>query len=125
MGTLAMTSRLALLVSFVLAAPATAHAADAVARVDFARDVKPILEASCTKCHGPDKQWGQLRLDARIPAMKGGLTGLAIVPGKSAESLLYQLLVSTDDEQRMPRKAGPLPKAQRLPCRKSPPNTGD
>src|SRR3569832_2278314 len=46
------------------AAPALAlsvHAADAV---DFTKDVKPVLELNCVKCHGPEQQKGKLRMDS-------------------------------------------------------------
>ena len=58
--------------------------------VDFKRDIKPILDESCVSCHGPQKQKGALRLDAREAAMKGGTTGVSIVPGKGNASLLVQ-----------------------------------
>jgi len=78
--------------------------------VDFVRDVRPILRDHCLSCHSAAKKKGQLRLDARSAALKGGMAGKAIVPGKSAESPLYQLLVDADDDARMPQKAPPLPK---------------
>src|SRR5262245_38991652 len=77
----------------------------APAKVDFVRDVQPIFKASCLKCHGDDKPKGQFRLDSRLHALKGGVAGKAIVPGKGAESLLIKLLLEPDPEERMPRKA--------------------
>ncbi|HLF95427.1 MAG TPA: DUF1549 domain-containing protein, partial [Planctomycetota bacterium] len=78
--------------------------------VDFVRDVEPVLRASCVKCHGPEKPKAQLRLDSKPHALKGGVGGAAILPGKGAESPLVKLLLSADPEERMPRKAEPLPK---------------
>src|SRR5437870_6204430 len=78
--------------------------------VDFARDVEPILKASCLKCHGAEKPKGQLRLDSKPHAMKGGISGAVIVPGKGAESPLVKLLLLEDPDERMPRKAEPLSK---------------
>src|SRR5262245_31193326 len=78
--------------------------------VDFVRDIRPILRDHCLSCHSAAKRKGQLRLDARSAALKGGLTGKSIVPGKAAESPLYKLLVDADDDARMPQKAPPLPK---------------
>ena len=40
--------------------------------VDFTRDIKPIFDASCVSCHGPQKQKGGLRLDLKDAAMQGG-----------------------------------------------------
>src|SRR5687768_7332508 len=33
--------------------------------VDFIKDIRPIFEANCYKCHGPDKQKGEFRLDVK------------------------------------------------------------
>ena len=81
-------------------------------KVDFVRDVQPLFRASCVKCHGPEKPKAQFRLDSRSFAMKGGVGGKAILPGKGADSLLIKLLLATDPDERMPRKAAPLSKAQ-------------
>ncbi len=80
--------------------------------VDFARDIQPLLKAHCISCHGPAKARGQLRLDSKALAFKGGITGKAIVPGKSGESPLVALLLNSDPDLRMPQKAAPLPAAQ-------------
>ncbi len=69
-------------------------------KADFARDVGPILQANCHKCHGEARQKGDLRLDLREAALAGGISGKAIVPGDSVGSLLIQRITSEDD--RMP-----------------------
>jgi mono/diheme cytochrome c family protein len=84
----------------------------AAPRIDFVRDVQPIFKASCLKCHGAEKPKGQFRLDSRLHSLKGGVAGKAILPGKGSESLLIRLLLEKDPEERMPRKADSLPKAQ-------------
>ena len=66
-------------------------------KVDFQRDIRPILSNNCFKCHGPDVQKAHLRLDSRERATKDE----AIVPGKPEVSLLIQR-VSADDKKRMP-----------------------
>jgi hypothetical protein len=81
-------------------------------KIDFVRDVQPVFKASCLKCHGAEKPKGQFRLDSRLHAMKGGVSGKAIAPGQGKESLLVKLLVEADEELRMPQKAPPLPAAQ-------------
>ncbi len=75
-------------------------------RVDFARDVQPILTASCQGCHGPKAQMGQLRLDAKASASR------TFKAGQSAESSLYQRVAGTSDQARMPMGAKPLPPEQ-------------
>jgi mono/diheme cytochrome c family protein len=68
----------------------------------FERDIRPILAARCLSCHGEKKQSGGLRLDAKALAMRGGLSGPAITPGKAEESLLYRRIASQNDDERMP-----------------------
>ena len=73
--------------------------------VDFARDVAPIFRTHCHKCHGPDKQKSNLRLDLRSAAMKGGGEGPVILPGKASESRLLKLVrLPQGDNNRMPPK---------------------
>src|SRR6266568_6248037 len=55
-------------------------------RIDFGRDIQPIFEASCFKCHGPEKPKSHFRLDNRAAALKGGENGVDILPGQSARS---------------------------------------
>jgi cytochrome c553 len=76
--------------------------------LDFARDVQPILAKHCVSCHGPDKQRGGLRLDRSTDALKGGDSGTAIVPGKSADSLLLKKILLEDASERMPPNRDPL-----------------
>jgi WD40 repeat protein len=55
----------------------------------FAKDVAPILAANCAGCHAGNVALGTLDLDTFAGIQKGGHSGPVIVPGKSAESLLY------------------------------------
>jgi hypothetical protein len=94
----------------VLASLFTASAAPAP---DFSRDVLPLLEQHCFKCHGPEKQKGGLRLDIKEGAFKTGESGeRAIVPGRASESRLIKLVASNDDAERMPSKGESLSAAQ-------------
>jgi len=65
--------------------------------VRFERDIQPIFKAHCLRCHGAEKPKGHLRLDSRLLAMKGGVSGKVIVPGRSRESLLVRLLLEDDE----------------------------
>ncbi|HEX5082544.1 MAG TPA: PSD1 and planctomycete cytochrome C domain-containing protein, partial [Blastocatellia bacterium] len=80
--------------------------------IDFARDIQPIFEAACYKCHGPKSARGQLRLDGRTPALKGGVSGAAIIPGDAKKSLLLRRILGEDGEARMPMGGDPLDAAQ-------------
>jgi WD40 repeat protein len=76
------------------------------------KDVRPILRKHCTVCHSaknlkePDVSGG-LAVDSYESLLKGSSHGV-IRPAKSADSLLVQLLLTDDDEKRMPRGAAPL-----------------
>jgi uncharacterized protein DUF1553/uncharacterized protein DUF1549/cytochrome c len=74
----------------------------ATAAPDFGREVRPLLEQHCLKCHGPEKQKGGLRFDTKEGAFKTGESGeKAIVPGHAG-----------DDDERMPSKGEPLSATQ-------------
>ena len=76
-------------------------------QVDFKRDVKPILQANCYSCHGPSQQQSGLRLDIKVPALRGGDSGVVIVPGNSAQSKLLRRLMGSELGLQMP-PTGPL-----------------
>ena len=69
-------------------------------RIEFNRDIRPILSENCFYCHGPDAQHRQadLRLDRSEEAIKAA----AILPGKASESTLIQRIVSDDADLLMP-----------------------
>ena len=79
--------------------------------VDFARDIRPILEANCNQCHGADQSMNGLRLDTREAALKGGQSGPAILPGDGSSSLLYRKIVGDAPGSPMPL-TGSLPRDQ-------------
>ena len=83
-----------------------------VCAADFNRDIRPLLQKHCVECHGEKKQKGELRLDAKVHAFKGGHDGPAIVAGNVDASPLFQRITSTDDDERMPPEGEPLSAAQ-------------
>lgn len=89
----------------------------AQAKIEFNRDVRPILSDTCFHCHGPDvaERKGKLRLDIREEALKPAKSGsLAIVPGKPDESELIARVFTSDEDDLMPptKLHKPLSKAQ-------------
>jgi hypothetical protein len=76
-------------------------------KIDFAKDVRPILATACLSCHGPDKQRGGLRLDDGTAALRGGNGGAVIKPGDATGSRLLALVAGLDPEGRMPPKEKP------------------
>jgi len=91
--------RLLLLTAGLLFAPGPLRAAD---RVDYRRDVRPILVEKCYACHGAWKQKGKLRVETVALLRKGGRGGPAVVPGKPDESPILAHMTGADDYALMP-----------------------
>lgn len=70
-------------------------------KVDFARDVQPLLKERCVGCHGPSQQMNGYRLDRRSTAL-GGVVRANIVPGSSESSRLYRKLIGSQFGPQMP-----------------------
>ena len=77
-------------------------------QVSFGKEIRPILEASCTKCHGRGRSKGDFRLDTRETLLKGGESGSAVISGKSEQSYLIELVSGLDPDNVMPRKGKKL-----------------
>ncbi len=71
-------------------------------QVDFARDVQPIFERSCSRCHGATQQSGQLRLDSKESVLHGGASHSVVKPSNVENSVLYQRVAGIGSEARMP-----------------------
>src|SRR5437588_10505017 len=85
----------------------------AEAKVDFVKDIQPILQQTCVKCHGPEKQKGKLRLDSKEAAAKGGKDGAIITVGDAEKSELYKrIILPKGNDDVMPNEGEPLTKAQ-------------
>jgi len=77
-----------------------------VQKIDFARQIKPILERSCVGCHSGDMPKGQFRVESREAFLKGGATGEAnLVPGHSEASLVLDYVSDKVPDLEMPPKA--------------------
>jgi len=66
-------------------------------KVDFVKQIKPIIENHCVSCHGPENEEA-FRIDVRDDAL------YYIEAGDAEESQMYQVLVSDDEEELMPPK---------------------
>ncbi len=80
----------------------------ATGTVDFKRDIQPIVEKSCVKCHGRGRDKGGFVFETRETLLKGGDTGPAVIEGNSAESLLIELVSGLDPDNVMPAKGTKL-----------------
>ncbi len=93
------------LAQVLLAGMACLPGAWAAAKVDFNRDVRPLLSDNCFACHGPDtqKMKGGLRLDRREAALQPAKSGkVALVPGRPDESELVKRIFTADEDDLMP-----------------------
>jgi mono/diheme cytochrome c family protein len=84
------------------------HRAAAQAQIDFKRDIEPIFAQACYQCHGAKRALGQLRLDVKSLAMKGGISGPSIIPRDSKASRLMQRILGEGDAVQMPMGGDPL-----------------
>lgn len=84
--------------------PAAVRAQTPPARVEFARDVQPLLRANCVGCHGPALQSGNFRIDRRRDVMPNrvGANGARIVPGNSAASRVFARISGPGAGVQMP-----------------------
>jgi mono/diheme cytochrome c family protein len=90
--------------ALLLAASSPAFPADG--KIDFNRDIRPLISNACIACHGPDEKErkAKLRLDTPDGASRdlGGYA--AMVPGKPDESELLLRLITDDEDEVMPPK---------------------
>ena len=80
--------------------PVSLHAAE---KLQFNRDIRPILSDKCFHCHGfdPKTREADLRLDERDPAIEAK----AILPGKADASAIIERILATDDDHMPPAKS--------------------
>ncbi|MCH2584567.1 MAG: hypothetical protein MK138_07355, partial [Planctomycetes bacterium] len=71
----------------------------------FEKEVQPVLENRCYKCHGDGKKAkGSLRLNSRANVLRGGVVGPAVSLENLDKSLVLQMISYKDDEHQMPPK---------------------
>lgn len=72
--------------------------------VDFQKEIAPLFEATCIKCHGKGREKGGFSIETRASFLKGGDTGKAAELGHSKESLIVEMVAGIDPENVMPKK---------------------
>ncbi len=102
---------LTLLAAGVVFAPAQ-RAAKNAKKIDFNKDVRPILSENCFKCHGPDAKFvkGDLRLSDEKDAKKDRDGEFAILPGKAKDSLIIKRALTKEKFAQMPPPDSGLPR---------------
>jgi len=99
-----LTLRVSMAVTLILLPGLSPAMAQTLDHVEFNRDIRPILSATCFQCHGPDQnaRQAELRLDIRDEAIADRDGSAPIVPGNAAQSMMYQRITAADGEERMP-----------------------
>src|SRR5690349_8920964 len=105
---LALIASWSLCVRSAFAEPAADLPPPASHKIDFVKEIQPLLAERCYSCHGPEKQKSDLRWDSRTSAFKTGEHGPIIVPGNSATSRVIKLVAGLDPDTIMPPKGDPL-----------------
>jgi hypothetical protein len=72
--------------------------------VTYEKDIRPLFEASCIRCHGSEKPKAGLRLGTLEGVLKGSKDEVVVKPGHSAESLLVVAVARIDEDTAMPPK---------------------
>lgn len=81
--------------------------------VDFAAQIKPLLESRCINCHHSSALFGELNLESHALATKPRAAGPVIVAGKPDESRLYLVLTLPEgDRKAMPPTGHRIPKEE-------------
>ncbi len=68
----------------------------------FAKDIKPLFEKSCFKCHGAEKQKGKLRVDSLEATLKGSENGEILTKGDGKKGSLIVSLARLEEDSAMP-----------------------
>jgi len=76
--------------------------------VDFVHEVSPILKKHCADCHMGDKHKGGFAMNTREELMRENDDGLVLELGNSKDSLMMHLILSEDEDERMPPKGDGL-----------------
>ncbi len=95
----------------LLLAPALWAAPSAEQIEFFEQKIRPVLADQCYKCHGPEKQKAELRVDSRGALLKGADSGVVLVPGEPEKGTLIKS-IRHETENHMPAKSGKMPDAQ-------------
>lgn len=96
--------RFALLLSAFLCITQAGYAVD----VSFDKDVLPIMQAKCFRCHNQQRAEGSLRLDLKASVLQGGDSGPALIASNAEDSLILHRIQASDASIRMPLDAARL-----------------
>ena len=97
-------ARRTLMVATLLAGLLSPAVADDGNRIDFNRDIRPILSDNCYPCHGPDanQRKAGLRLDTEEGAFRNEDGVRPFVAGEPSGSEAYRRITTGDPDDHMP-----------------------
>ena len=72
--------------------------------IDFAKQIRPILQMHCAKCHTGETRKGGFSLNSRKTILDGSESDTVVVIGNSAKSALIHRVADADPDSRMPPK---------------------
>lgn len=104
LGALAVLSALLLAFGHWSGRAQATHPQTDTQRINYVRDVKPLLTERCSACHANGTRLGGLDLTTRDSLLKGGQSGASVVPGKSRDSLLIKLVSGVEPARLMPAR---------------------
>src|SRR5258708_31306633 len=128
-----MKNKSALMFASMAAAAASALAAPDLSKlpaastkegITYAKDIHPLFEASCLRCHGAERPKAGLHLDTLEGVLKGSKDGTVIEPGKSEKSQLVVAVARIDPHTAMPPMQRGGPRGGQGPQGGPPPNAG-
>lgn len=68
----------------------------------FDKDIKPLFEASCAKCHGTERPKGKFSVVTKDAVLKEGENGKNVIAGDSAKSPLVHYIADLEADMEMP-----------------------
>ncbi len=105
----------------LLGSTSWAQSIESAAAINFAAEIRPLLEQHCLACHSRSEPEGGLDLSTAEAARRGGDSGPSLVPYRPQESPLYtSTIADADSDELMPPASsnGPLPIAAREKLRR-------
>ena len=86
--------------------------ADETKPIDFSHEIVPLLKKHCVKCHAGESKKGGFSFNTRADLLAGSENGPVVEIGKASDSRLIQVVVSDDENERMPPEGERMTKAE-------------
>lgn len=94
------------LIALLLGCPSESDGAENEPKVDFVKQIKPLLKAKCSICHSETTREGGFRVDSGKELMRGGDSGVVVLPGEPTRSPLVHAIKQTGEVKMPPPDEG-------------------